>query len=130
MKVSGGKKRKLIDINITPFVDIMLVLLIIFMVTAPMVTNEIQVQLPSSAGKQAVEKLKYVNLSIDSSGQITIEKKQYDISALEAHLQTFKMQDHIHIYADKTTKYQDIVKVLEILARGGFSNTSFMVENG
>ena len=127
MKTSG-RKQKLIDINITPFVDIMLVLLIIFMVTAPMITNEIQVTLPSSAIEKPSHEMRFVNVNIDDGGGVTVDKKKHDIQAFEDYLQGFKKEDHIHIYADKNTKYEAIIKVLEVLAKGGFTNTSFMVE--
>ena len=92
------------EINVTPFVDVMLVLLIIFMVTAPLLTAGIKVNLPESSSILKNEKNEPVTVSIDSKGQIYMQKKKFTPKLLIKKLSALKAQNKnlkIYIKGDK-----------------------------
>ena len=129
MKIQAKKKQKLIDINITPFVDIVLVLLIIFMVTTPMMTNEIKVNLPSAKTKETQsQNSKKINININSNGEFVINGSKVSQEEIQTELSKFQKDDSIFIYADKDVKYEFIIKLLENLQKAELSNTSFVVK--
>ena len=82
MKKNYHSRKSISEINVTPFVDVMLVLLIIFMVTAPLLTAGIKINLPESASVLKNEKNDPVTVSMNSKGEIYIQKKKYHLIIL------------------------------------------------
>ena len=85
-KNQKGKRKAISEINVTPFVDVMLVLLIIFMVTAPLLTAGIKVNLPESNNKSLSEKNEPVTVSINKKGEIFLQKKKVSEKKLMSKL--------------------------------------------
>ena len=119
------------DINITPFVDVVLVLLVIFMVTAPMMVKEsLSIKLPKSQSSDRAEPAR-LGLSINSNGQILIngklvDKKGLEIEALAALAENPNVQALIS--ADKEARHGDIIGVIDIIKKVGIENFAFQIE--
>lgn len=128
----GGKKGPVSDINVTPLVDVMLVLLVIFMVTAPMLFSGIDLKLPKT---QKVNTLglrpELVILSITSSEQYYLGKNlvtQKDL--IPSVLKQFKTNgtDTLYLRADYTLKYEKVAKLIASLKKSGVSNIALVTE--
>jgi len=117
------------EINVTPLVDVMLVLLVTFMVTAPLLTQAIRVDLPKTAATPPVTEQKVVALSIDAKRQIYIDKKPVAADALEASLKSLRERDpdlNLHVYADDHVPYGDVARMLAASDRAGISKLAFV----
>lgn len=122
---NSGEDSSLAEINIIPLVDIMLVLLIIFMVTAPMMKEGIDINLPEVSAGSVESKTDDFVLSIDDMGRIYInenENEKYSIVSIEERLQELfenKPQKEVYLKADKTVKYGYVVEVMAACQRAG-----------
>lgn len=96
------------EINVTPLVDVMLVLLVVFIVTAPLLTNAVKVNLPETAATSPPEDKKAVDISVDRQGKIYIDRREVAPEALEAEFQALKAADPdptVHLHADEGVLY-------------------------
>lgn len=125
------------DINVTPLVDVMLVLLIVFMITMPVLTHSISIDLPNSNQTSAVQPNKdtqYVEIAVDAQGNYVIgsESTQFlDESALQNQLAALYQQDKdriIAINADRHVPYEKVAKLLEMAQNIGFNKVGFRFE--
>lgn len=124
------KRNKLIaEINVTPFVDVLLVILIIFMVTAPMMNMGFDVSLPK-ASPNVTSDLgdKKVILSIDNKNNIYIANKKVSLKNLSSSMKEYKKEAQVFIKADKDVKYQQVISLMSNLNQSGFSNISLVTE--
>src|SRR5512136_319475 len=108
--VQGESEEVLSEINVTPLVDVMLVLLVVFLVTAPLLANTIRVNLPQTAKTAATnqEKKKSINLTIDAAGKVFVDRDEVDLSRVESELKGLKAaypELIVHLNADKETNY-------------------------
>lgn len=118
------------EINVVPYIDVMLVLLVIFMVTTPMMTGS--VELPSTAAAP-VKPAKYVKVQIESDGALSVfdasgkQKKINGIKALKGELVTLTVSGEetpVLIAGDKETQYKNIIEVLDEVKRAGFQKVA------
>ena len=111
----------LAEINVTPFIDVMLVLLIIFMVTAPMMVSGMKVDLPKAATTAPIEPVKPVVVTIGPKGELQVGDKTIEIAGLlEAIKADLAGQDRpIQVRGDTATPYGNVVAVLDALAGSG-----------
>jgi len=128
----GGKKGPISDINVTPLVDVMLVLLVIFMVTAPMLFSGIELKLPKT---QKVNNIglrpELVILSITSGEQYYIGKNLVTLKDLiPSILKQFKTNntDVVYLRADYSLKYEKVAKLMASLKKAGVSNIALVTE--
>ncbi len=122
------------EINVTPFVDIMLVLLIIFMVAAPLATVSVEVKLPRAVAPPAQNPPKPVFISIQDDGDVYIGDFRTDIGVLGADLteqigSRNPEQERIFIRADQTTRYGDFMQVMNALQDNGFYSVALVGED-
>lgn len=121
------------DLNITPLVDIMLVLMAILMVTAPVMEYEEQINLPQGAAQKATHKIADLSIRIDAKKNIYIknDKFSFDTFADDFVLQSEKYPKDtvVYIKADKDLKYNDVMFILKVIKESGFSKVS-LVTNG
>lgn len=124
------KKNKLInEINVTPFVDVLLVILIIFMVTAPMMDMGFDVSLPKSSPNAVSNTAgKKVVLSIDTKSNIYLNNKIVLSKNLKKEMGAYKKDSQIFIKADKDVKYQHVISLMSTLNQNGFSSISLVTE--
>ena len=136
----GGRRRRrgssaaMADINITPFVDVMLVLLIIFMVTAPMLTVGVPLELPKTAATSLpTEQEEPLTVSITAEGMLMIQTSEVADAELIAKLQAIASQrksDKIFLRADGALPYTRVAEVMGALSAGGFSNIGLVTDAG
>lgn len=129
MGMSGGKKfgrASLSEINITPLVDVMLVLLIIFMVTAPMTKTGINVDLPSTEKTDSVEKLKPMDVTITKKNEIYVGTKKANLNNLESFIK--KNTKAARIEADEQANYGIVAKVLSKIKNHGITDIALVTQ--
>ena len=115
------------EINMTPLVDVMLVLLIIFIVTIPVITDAIHVQLPQLSSAPDEPKPESINLTVDASGQLYWGKQVTTLEQAAQRLKEAAQHDphtELHVRADKHTAYEYVAQVLAAGQRGGISKIS------
>lgn len=132
MNMGSGKKGPVSDINVTPLVDVMLVLLVIFMVTAPMLFSGINLKLPKTQKVNNVGlRPELVILSITESEQFYLGKNPITQNDLvPSIMKQFKISntDTIYLRADYNLRYEKVAKLMAILKRAGISNIALVTE--
>jgi biopolymer transport protein TolR len=126
-----GRYRPLSEINVTPLVDVMLVLLIIFMVTAPLMTSGVSVDLPKTDAKPLNTDSQPLTVSIDASGKIFLQDQEVQLPELVAKLQAIaeNNQDRrIFVRGDKDLAYGRIMEVMGTITQGGFTKVALLAE--
>ena len=129
MKKKFRNKRTMSEINVTPFVDVMLVLLIIFMVTAPLLTSGIKINLPESSSVLKNEKKDPVTVSINSKGEIFIQKKKFSKDQLINKLSLLKKNNQnlkIYIKGDKKLDYGKVMDLMNLINKSGFKKVALV----
>ena len=120
------------EINVTPFVDIMLVLLIIFMVAAPLLSVGVEVDLPNTQAKPlAIEKEKPLTLTMDNESNIFINEvqiKKEDIRTKLLAIRKERKSDEIYLRASKNIDYQKVASVLALVSNIGYSQISLVTD--
>ena len=130
----GGRARPMSEINVTPFVDVMLVLLIIFMVAAPLMTVGVPVELPKTAATALPgEQEEPLSITITAEGVVMIQTTEVPRETLIPRLQAIASEragDRVFLRADGAVSYADVVTVMGALNRGGFSNIGLVTDMG
>ena len=120
------------EINVTPFVDIMLVLLIIFMVAAPLLSVGIEVDLPSTQAKPLeTEKERPLTLTLDGESNLFINEVKIEKSELRSKLLAIKKEresDEIYLRASKDIEYQNVAAILALISNIGYSQISLVTD--
>ncbi|RJF80652.1 ExbD/TolR family protein [Oleomonas cavernae] len=127
----GSLYKPVAEINVTPFVDVMLVLLIIFMVAAPLMMVGVPVQLPKSAAAKLNAPQEPLIVSIDETGKTFIDKDGLDDGALLARLKdlaTATPDRVVYVRGDRTIQYGRIMEVMGIVSTAGFTRLSMIAE--
>lgn len=130
MAISTGREDDVVsEINVTPLVDVMLVLLIVFIVTAPLMTNSVKVNLPKAAPTQSTQENKAVVLSVNLADEIFLDKQKVRIEQFENDLKQLKAtkQDlSLSLNADKGVNYGTVAKLLASIERVGVDKLSII----
>ena len=129
MKKKYQVKKSMSDINVTPFVDVMLVLLIIFMVTAPLLTAGIKINLPESSSILKNEKNKPITVSIDKNNDIYLQKKKVTKNQLITKLTELKKNNQnlkIFLKGDKSLNYGEIMNLMSLMNKSGFKKVALV----
>ena len=119
------------EINMTPLVDVMLVLLIIFIITIPVINHAVKIDLPQASNKPNDDKPKKVELSIDVDGKIFWDGTEIPESAMKekfAEAAKNTPQPELHLRADKKTPYERIAQVMAAAQVGGLTKIGFITE--
>ncbi|HEV7692041.1 MAG TPA: biopolymer transporter ExbD [Hyphomonadaceae bacterium] len=130
----GRRRRPMADINVTPMVDVMLVLLIVFMITAPMLATGVAVNLPKVQAAQLPSGQKQpLMVTLNKEGQIFVgtQKTPVELAQLAPQLKVIaeqNLEQRVYIRADAESTHQDIMEVLALLQRSGFKNAALPVE--
>ena len=126
-----GRYRPMSEINVTPFVDVMLVLLIVFMVTAPLLTVGVPVDLPEAKAKALSQPEEPLVISIDSSGVVFIQETEVALEKLVPRLAAItdnKPDTRIYLRGDKTVDYGRIMEVMARVNSAGFTRLALVSE--
>jgi biopolymer transport protein ExbD len=128
----GEEDQPLSAINTTPLVDVMLVLLIIFLITVPVITQSVKVDLPKAANIPTQTKPENVNIAVDAEGNVYWNTAL--VPTQDALLEKLKVvavmdpQPEIHVRGDKHTKYEHIGRVIVLCQRSGIQKVGFITE--
>ena len=126
-----GRYRPLAEINVTPLVDVMLVLLIIFMVTAPLMTSGVSVDLPKTSAQPLNTDSQPLTVSINAAGAIFLQEEPVDLTDLVAKLQAIAQNNperRIFVRGDKANTYGRIMEVMGTITEGGFTKVALLAE--
>jgi biopolymer transport protein TolR len=130
----GQRRTPMAEINVTPLVDVMLVLLIIFMVTAPLLVSGVPVELPESRAKPLEQKTAPLDISIDKEGQIFLNSEPVTFPALVDKLQLIAAQQNpksptpIMLRGDTEIAYGQMMRVMGELNRAGLNNVNLVTK--
>ena len=128
---TNGSRKLVSEINVTPLVDVMLVLLIIFMVTAPMMTQGVDVDLPETTAKPLRQKEEPLLVTIKKDGRIYFNDIKLDQSLLKQQLAALSKADHekpIFLKADKLVPYGLVVPVMADIKDSGFDKLGMITQ--
>ena len=120
------------EINTTPLVDVMLVLLIIFLITVPVITQSVSVELPKAANIPTQTKPENINIAVDAEGNVfwntgMVPNQEALLERLKA-VAVMDPQPEIHVRGDKSTKYEHIGRVIVLCQRSGIQKVGFITE--
>lgn len=130
-KHRGSRHKPMNEINVTPLVDVMLVLLIIFMVTSPMLVAGINVDLPQTSSSPVSGQDEPLSITVDSSGNVYILDTKVKIEELTAKLKAItkeKMDTRIFVRGDKSVSYGKVIEVVGMINAAGFSKVALVTE--
>jgi biopolymer transport protein ExbD len=117
------------EINVTPLVDVMLVLLVIFIVTAPLLIQAVPVELPKTAATRPVAPLRNLPVSINRDGQVFLERQALAVDKLEEELRHLKRSSddlNVLIQADRAVAFGTVARVMAAVQRAGISRLAFV----
>jgi biopolymer transport protein ExbD len=126
---SGGGMHPQTEINMVPLIDVMLVLLVIFIVTAPLLTHAVKIDLPSASSTPNETKPDHVELSINADGALFWNGEKTTEAELPqrlAQIAAKQPQPELHLRADKTTQYQTLSEVMADAAKAGVTRIGFV----
>jgi biopolymer transport protein TolR len=131
----GGNGRRryrpMAEINVTPLVDVMLVLLIVFMITAPMITSGVNVNLPQANAKPVNSDAKPITITVNAQDQIYLQNSQVQLSNLVATLQQISQNNsdqRVFVRGDKDVSYGDMLQVMATITQGGFTKVALLAQ--
>jgi biopolymer transport protein TolR len=127
----GRKSAPIADINMTPFIDVMLVLLIIFMVTAPLLTAGVPLDLPKTAAGQLNVEQKPITISINDKAQIFIGETQITIAEIGQKIQPLAKQgfdERIYVRGAKQVDYGTVAQVMSAITAAGYKKVALLTE--
>jgi biopolymer transport protein TolR len=131
MMTGGDKNGLMSDINVTPFVDVMLVLLIIFMVTAPMMSQGVSVSLPEATSKPLPSETDHLIITINKDNQIFINDYQVTLDFLQEKLSKIiesRQNQDVYLRADKNISYGMVVRVMSEIKEAGVEKLGMVTE--
>ncbi|RPI77375.1 MAG: protein TolR [Desulfobacteraceae bacterium] len=131
MNPNSNQRRYMADINVTPLVDVMLVLLIIFMVTAPMMMQGVDVNLPKTKTTNIKTEEDPFQVSINKKGEIFLESKKIKLEEVEVKIKSifkYREEKEVLLRADKDIAYGIVIKVLAEINRAGISKVGIVTE--
>ena len=125
------KNNPISDINVTPLVDVMLVLLIVFMVTAPLLTVGVPIELPKTDAKQMSEESEPLTITLDKEGNIYIQEMEIPFAELAEKLEAIGMGNYdqkIYINGDKDINYEMLMKVMAKINLAGYTSIGLVTD--
>lgn len=121
------------EINMTPLVDVMLVLLIIFIITAPLMTHSVKVDLPRAASLPTPEKPMTLQVSITAANAVFVGSERVSTDSLEKKFRDAVAQDsnvEMHLKADRDTRYETVAETMSAARRAGLTKIGFVTQPG
>jgi biopolymer transport protein ExbD len=127
----SGEAAPMSEINMIPLIDVMLVLLVIFIITAPLLTHAVKIDLPKASSNPNLTKPENIQLGIRADGIVFWNGEAVDKPALAARMAVaakHEPQPELHLRADRTTEYQKVAEVMSAAARAGLVKIGFVTE--
>jgi biopolymer transport protein ExbD/biopolymer transport protein TolR len=123
--------RPMSDINMTPLIDVMLVLLVIFMITAPLMTSSLKLDLPKTAGAKPSDAPSFIALSVDAGGQIFVGDEKLARDAVVERIRAAAARDaltEVQLRADQAVPYGRVAELIGMVQDAGLSRIGFVTE--
>ncbi len=117
------------DINMTPLIDVMLVLLVIFMITAPMMVSKVRVDLPKAEGTSSQQVPAFIRVAVDRSGQVFLDDQPYDLAVLSGRLKDAAQKNRdteVQLRADSAVPYGRVVEIMGLAHQAGLTRIGFV----
>ncbi len=125
----GGKAAPMAEINTTPLVDVMLVLLVIFIITAPLFQQAVPIDLPRVDSTKLDDKPKTIQLALDADGRLFLNSEAADRATVEAHFAAAAPGNpELHLRADRATRYEKVADIIAAAQRAGIVKIAFVTE--
>ena len=125
----GGKTTPMAEINTTPLVDVMLVLLVIFIITAPLFQQAVPIDLPRVDSTKLDDKPKTIQLALDADGRLFLNSEAADRATVEAHFAAAAAgSPELHLRADRATRYEKVADIIAAAQRAGIVKIAFVTE--
>jgi biopolymer transport protein TolR len=127
----GGQRRAMTDINVTPLVDVMLVLLIIFMVTAPLIQSGVKVDLPRASAQQMEHQEEKLVLTITRDRRVFLGNSEISPADLEHKLSSnvrIQKEKELYLHADRSLPYGQVVEIMAVARRAGVESLGMITE--
>lgn len=127
----GSDGAPMAEINMIPLIDVMLVLLVIFIITAPLLTHAVKIDLPKASSTPNLTRPDNIQLGIKASGEVYWNGELVDNNALMSRMAAaakLNPQPEVHLRADRTTEYQKVAEVMAAAARAGLVKIGFITE--
>jgi biopolymer transport protein TolR len=129
---SRGRRRAMMsEINVTPFVDVMLVLLIVFMVAAPLLTVGVPIDLPESQAKSIEQDREPLTISVNDKGQVFLQNTELKVDELVAKLKAIAKngsEERIYVRGDRKVDYGTVMRVMGRLSAAGYRRVALVTE--
>ena len=129
----GGNQMPTAEINMVPLIDVMLVLLIIFMITAPLMTHSVKVDLPRASSTPTPEKPMTLQVAITADNKVFVGSDPVDTVTLEARFRDAVSQDanvELHLKADRDSRYESVAETMSTARRAGIGKIGFVTQPG
>jgi biopolymer transport protein ExbD len=129
MSIGGGEDEPMMDINMTPLIDVMLVLLIMFIITIPVMTHAVKLDMPRATNAPSTVQPVVINLEIDFDGTVLWNGTPVDLESLEGYFRreaAIEPQPELHIRPSKRAKYDVVARVLASAQRNGMRKIGFV----
>jgi len=127
----GGQQGPMSEINVVPLVDVMLVLLVIFIVTTPLLTHSVKIDLPKASSSPNITRPEHVQLGIRDDGSLLWNGAPVAMDELESNFSAAAMQTpqpELHIHADRQVPYERVAQVLSKAAKAGLVRIGFVTD--
>ena len=129
--MQSGRQAPMAEINVVPLVDVMLVLLIIFIITAPLLTHSVKIDLPKAESTANITRPEHVELAIRTDGNLFWNGEPVALQQLDSRFSTTVAQvpeTELHIRADKLAHYEHVARVMSIAAKAGMAKIGFITD--
>jgi biopolymer transport protein ExbD len=129
--LDGDDDEVMSEINMTPLVDVMLVLLIIFIITIPVINHAVTIDLPRATNQPNDTKPQNINVSVDAQGKVFWNQQEVDEAALEQRIAEAAQQEpqpELHLRADREVRYERVAEVMAAAQHGGLGKIGFITE--
>jgi len=129
--LDGDDDEVMSEINMTPLVDVMLVLLIIFIITIPVINHAVKIDLPRATNQPNDSKPQSINVSIDAQGKVFWNQQEVDEATLDQRIAEAALQQpqpELHLRADREVRYERVAQVMAAAQHGGLGKIGFITE--
>lgn len=129
--LDGDDDEVMSEINMTPLVDVMLVLLIIFIITIPVINHAVKIDLPRATNQPNDAKPQSINVSVDAQGKVYWNQEEVDQAQLERRIAAaaqVQPQPELHLRADRDVRYERVAEVMAAAQHGGLGKIGFITE--
>jgi biopolymer transport protein ExbD len=128
---SGGDQKPMAEINMVPLIDVMLVLLVIFIITAPLLTHSVKIDLPKASSNPNITQPEHVQIGIRQDGRVFwngVQAEKADLQQRMSQAATLDPQPEIHIRADRLVHYENVAQVMSMAGKAGLKRIGFVTD--